>query len=342
MNNFLTNNASFILNTDDFLSHHYHIYIEKSSKYVVKAYEVDFASKRQHILSTLGEYFEREVLCNINPIKSQTVSLVSLITGEQKKTPLHEIIFDGRFTDSSGMASHRYSEDLLWKAYKEFFERQSFISNFIFQLNCEKIRINNASLFKLDYYLKNYLDEVLYFNISLSKDLFVVLAIGWTEDRKAAGLGTSRNLAKAVEKSQKEIMQYFATSYNKEKKCNSAKNLSKDLYQLYFDNLSVQRFRDLYGYLDNTESILHSDYVDDTCFKRPNEIILSNYYNLSMEPYAAMFTGRKDIGVKVVKLKDFKWFPHLRPELYSSEIIKQLENKFGWKRKNFDNLLPFI
>ena len=61
-----------------------------------------------------------------------------------------------------------------------------------------------------------------------------------------------------------------------------------------------------------------------------------------MEPYAAMFTGRKDIGVKVVKIKDFKWFPHLRPELYSSEIIRQLENKFGWKRKNFDNLLPFI
>lgn len=51
MNNFLTNNASFILNTDDFLSHHYHIYIEKSSKYIVKAYEVDFDSKCQHILS---------------------------------------------------------------------------------------------------------------------------------------------------------------------------------------------------------------------------------------------------------------------------------------------------
>ena len=134
----------------------------------------------------------------------------------------------------------------------------------------------------------------------------------------------------------------FTHFANKESKCNSAENLSKDLYQLYFDSLSVQRFRDLYGYLNNTGSILYSDYVDDTRLKSPNEIILSNYYNLSMEPYAAMFTGRKDIGVKVVKIKDFKWFPHLRPELYSSEIIRQLENKFGWKRKNFDNLLPFI
>ena len=92
MNNFLTNNASFILNTDDFLSHHYHIYIEKSSKYIVKAYEVDFDSKCQHILSTLGEYFEREVLCNINPLKSQTVTLVSLITGEQKKLLFQNIL----------------------------------------------------------------------------------------------------------------------------------------------------------------------------------------------------------------------------------------------------------
>ena len=38
------------------------------------------------------------------------------------------------------------------------------------------------------------------------------------EQLKAAGLGTSRNMELAVEKSQKEILQYYATSYNKEKR----------------------------------------------------------------------------------------------------------------------------
>ncbi len=342
MNNFLTNNTNFILNTDDFLSHHYHIYIEKQSKYVVKAYEVDFDSKCQHILSTLGEYFEREILCNVNPIKSKTVNMVSLITGHQKTVPLHEVIFNGQFTDSSGMASHRQSEDIIWKAYKEFFERQSFISNFIFQQKADKIHLTSTRLLKLEQYIKNYLDEILYFNISLSQNLFVVLSIGWTKERKAAGLGTSRSLEKAIEKSQKEIMQYFATSSSKENICDSTECFSKDLYHLYFDSLPVQKFQDSFKYLYNTKHIISSDYVSKIPKKSPDEIIANNYNTLSMEPYVAMFTVRKDIGIKVIKIKDFNWFPHLRPELYSSEIFKNIERKFGWTRKNFDNLLPFI
>lgn len=57
---FLRNKVNFVLNEDLFMSHHYNVYIEKYSKRPIKAYEVDLKNKRQHILSTLGEYLERE------------------------------------------------------------------------------------------------------------------------------------------------------------------------------------------------------------------------------------------------------------------------------------------
>lgn len=72
------------------------------------------------------------------------------------------------------------------------------------------------------------------------------------------------------------------------------------------------------------------------------EIIKDNYLKLKMNPFIAVFSGRDGLGVKVVKIKDFNWFPHMRPALYTPEIISYLENTFGWKRQNFSDWLPFI
>lgn len=52
--------------------------------------------------------------------------------------------------------------------------------------------------------MTNYLDNVKYYNISLSKNLYVVLAVGYGEKYKAVGLGTSQSARKAVIKSQKK------------------------------------------------------------------------------------------------------------------------------------------
>lgn len=86
------------------------------------------------------------------------------------------------------MASHYSSEEVIWKAYKEFFERQSFISSVLYELPAVRLDISGEKeLCEFDIYLKNYLDYIKYYNISLSAGLAVVLCIGYGKDRKAAG-----------------------------------------------------------------------------------------------------------------------------------------------------------
>lgn len=339
--NFLKNNINIIINTDMFLSHHYHIYFEKYiNNQKVRAYEVDKSKKREHIKSTLGEYFEREVLINSNFTPNKMRIMTSLIDGSIKYIPLSDLVFVDSFVDSCGMASHVLSEDVIWKAYKEFFERQSFIASFLFHLPACEIEIKSIeNLVHGHQYILNYLDEVKYYNISLSKDIFVTLAIGWSDKAKAAGLGTSRSMWKSIEKAQREILQYFAVARSKR---NAVKEQilkkNSDLYHLNFEEMSVLEFKQEYAYLFEQEeksSIIKSKIISK------DDIILQNYYKLNMNPYIAVFSQREGEGIKVVKIKDDFWFPHMFPELYEEERIDALEKRFKWKRKNYSKMIPF-
>ena len=57
--------------------------------------------------------------------------------------------------------------------------------------------------------------------------------------------------------------------------------------------------------------------------------------------YIAVFSQREGEGIKVVKIKDDFWFPHMFPELYEEERIDALEKRFKWKRKNYSKMIPF-
>lgn len=343
MSGFLRNKVNYFINTDIYLAHHYHVYVEQMMNNPIRAYEADFSNKRQHIVSTIGEFFEREVLCDSMQIPYEWTEVISIITGEKRTIKISELIFKGKFTDSCGMASHVCAQEVLWKAYKEFFERQSYIANYLFKLEAKKIEIRNyGKSQEIDAYLKNYLDEIAYYDISLNHNLHVVLALGYASDSKAAGLGTSRNMELAVEKSQKEILQYYATSYNKEKRLYKTKEdiAHKDLYHRYFDGLSVNEVRQMYSYLENSQ-VMQFFKEDEAIQMTRSEIINENYEKLKMNPFISVFNGREELGVKAVKIIDFNWFPHMRPELYEAEKVEWLEKNFGWKRKNFDNWLPF-
>lgn len=132
--NFLRNHVYTNINTDCFLYHHYNIYFEKSGEQVIRAYEADKGEKRKHIVSTIGEFYEREILINSNPLNYDTCQAISIITGEKREVPVECLVFKNQFVDSCGMASHYSSEEVIWKAYKEFFERQSFISSVLYEL----------------------------------------------------------------------------------------------------------------------------------------------------------------------------------------------------------------
>lgn len=338
------NNTFFNVNTDCFLQHHYHIYIEQEGRQTVRAYEADWESKRNHIISTLGEFFEREVLTNNNPIAKEKCRVVSLITGQEKVIAINKVLFVDQFVDSCGMASHYFAEEVVWKAYKEYFERQALITSFLFELSGNEIIISsNKKLDLNDQYLLNYLDEIHYYSISLCRDLHVVLAIGYGKKTKAAGIGTSRNIEKAVEKAQKEILQYFSVAFSKNSSQQYDTSLyfgKKDIYHEKFDAMSTEDFEKQYKYLRNSQKV-EIQYFDTNYSVRRSEIVHNNYKLLGMEPYIAMFNGPERLGIKVVKILDFNWFPHMRPELYSEELCFNMEKKIGKKMRKEAKWIPF-
>ena len=174
----LKNKVSVIINKDCFLGHHFHIYFEKLQREKIRGYDVDLKDFRKHIVSALGEYLEREILTNNSPLEADYVLGVNMINGSVKKISTSDVLFGKKFIDSCGMASHINSQELITKAYLEFFERQSLISNYLFGIDGEKIVFNNVmKIEKLDCYIKNYVSEIDYFNISLTESIKVVIAI---------------------------------------------------------------------------------------------------------------------------------------------------------------------
>mgnify|MGYP002511363430 CR=1 FL=1 len=338
--NFLNNRVNILINTDVFLTHHYHIYFEKNIyNGIVRAYEVDNNNKRKHIKSTLGEYFEREVLLNNNCMRNTMKKMISLIDGSEKNIPLSELVFIDGFVDSCGMASHVCSEEVIWNAYKEFFERQSFIANFLFRLPGYEIEIGKyEKLLEWHQYILNYLDEIKYYNISLCDEIFVTLAIGWSDRTKAAGLGTSRSMHNSIKKAQKEMLQYFAAAKSKRNIEEQNLTANGDLYHLNFERMSVSKFKQEYAYLLESQK--------DISFKRDqfankDDIMLKNYRELNMNPYIAVFSPRETEGIKVVKIYDDFWFPHMYPPGYEKDKVGKLEKRFGWKRRNYSEMIPF-
>ena len=190
-------------------------------------------------------------------------------------------------------------------------------------------------------FMNDYLDYIKYYNISLSAGLAVVLCIGYGKDRKAAGLGTSRNLIKATGKAQREMLQYFATATSKNSKIDQTVDAEqRDPYHQNFEELSVEEFLWFYDYLYQSEQRkVVAEKEKQSAEKK--KIIRENYENWGMEPYVVMFEGRENTGIKVVKILDFQCFPHMRPQLYEKGLIERIGSKYGWDAKRDIQWLPF-
>ena len=185
------------------------------------------------------------------------------------------------------------------------------------------------------------MDKVRYFDISLVKGMHVILTLGTGKNAKAAGLGTSRNIIKAVQKSQMEILQYFAVSSSKRKRRQTKLKLPpKDNCLQYFDSLSTKEFVDAYRYLWDIKSCVDMDeYVGDYIYAR-SEIIHKVFQELNIMPEIAVFVGRENLKTKTVKIMDDNWFPHMFPSKYSDELIKDKENFFNRKARCIE-FFPF-
>lgn len=343
----LANDVDFSLYNDRYLSHHHSILITKESNILIKAYTVDINMKSQNILSTVGELFEREILINKNHYKKDEVLGFSLIDGKVRFIPKRELIYVDKFVDSCGMASHINSYELVKKALFEFFERQCLIISYLSKYPGYRIDnsiLQNEDIGRYKKYLDNFIDDVKFYNISLSKQLNVILGIGTGEKNKCIGLGTSESLSEAIKKSMQEMLQYFFGAISKNSTYNSdlllkSEKKDRDIYHAHFDSLTSLELNSEYKYLEKDGFVNNGLKCDKfNLYKFINEI----YIMQKMEPYVFFFSNQRNLpNLKILKVFDYNWFPNLLPLTYSEELYSKVEKLTGRKLIRKCKYIPF-
>jgi hypothetical protein len=352
MDGFLLNDIYVGINRDNFLCHHNSLYFENNSKFPGKAYETNLGFKTKSIKSTIGEFLEREVLTNQTHTNQELLVATSLINGSTKTIKSSKVLAGKEFVDSCGMASHYDSQELVERAYLEYFERQCLIFNLLSQTS--RVRLNIYHNFKnsqRDEYIKQFVEDTYYYNISLNTNLFVILAIALDEknNKKAVGLGTNFDFNRAVSKSQGEILQNFSaslTKHNHEQIGILNKNTyEKDLYFENFHSLKISQIKSHYSHLLDKKMSFEPPKCPKISFK---QLVYQNYKLFCMHPYILIFSSKREIPhLKICKILDFNWFPHMRPGIYDENIYQFVEEKMKVKmemkvklRRDID-IIPF-
>lgn len=343
------NNVNYFSKKGIFLNHHFNNYICKEANQLIEAYEVGFSNRSTSFKKVMSEFFEREVLVNINSDYEEEKTVGYLNQPAQRKFPSNLLIFKDTFVDSCGMAAHTSSEEVIKSAFLEFFERQSFIVNYLSEGRADSLSIDNyLNQKEIDRYIREYVDETRYFNISLSDKVYVILCIGFGSS-KCIGLGTAFNLEVALYKSQIEALQYFATDYSKHNSLervsekSTYRNTSKDYYHKQFENLSSKKFKKSYAYLLNNSDLSNISH------KKSDEYSLDIFEfidickeKFNMNPMIGLFkTDRKIPHLKVVKVFDKNWFPHMNPTLYKEKIYQYVEQSIDVTLKRNVDYIPF-
>lgn len=343
MGGILLNSASIFSEKGIFLNHHFNNYMLRKDRLDVKAYEVGFNNRADNIKKVFGEFFEREILINNNDSNEKQKICTSLIDGSNEIINKDNLVFQSSFVDSCGMASHTRSDKVIKSAFLEFFERQSLITCYLSKTSGQRI-----SLWSFDNYhnyLLHYVNEVYYFNISLSSKVFVILTLGLGEgNSKCVGLGTAFNLEEAIKKSQIESLQYYATAYTKNNIRNLTQNepldTNKDLYHRNFDAISPHELKEMYQYLFD-ETNIDSNIISLELKNDVNDLLTSCHKELGMNPSVVFFPNYRNIPhLKIVKVIDENWFPHLNPKLYSEKIKEYVSDILGVTIYN-DSWIPF-
>lgn len=272
----------------------------------------------------------------------------SLISKEIKYIDTNKIVFCDKFVDSCGMASHIESGKVIWTAFKEFFERQCLITSYLSEKKGVEIDISkNEILCRYNHYIYNYVDKVNYFDISMCNDIHVIIAIGLGKQYNAVGLGTDTHIVEAVKKAQKEILQHFASDKSKHDK-NLLINVSMipdhmDTYHALFNSMiSTDIYRE-YEYLYTKSEKGTIDNIQKIDRSREFESILSQIQtNLNMNPYIVIIPSFRNIpNLKIVKVFDENWFPHMNIKLFEESDYLKVSNAINVTLRRDKRILPF-
>jgi len=338
-------NINFNFKNSTYLTDHRLCFINNEIFSYTSGSGVGYNSMRAAILSSIGEFLERENMIpsktNNSIYKNNFITGYSIIQEKSIQVEASKIITLyglNNFSDSCGQASHIDSKSCIKNAVGEFIERQSFIFNYLSKGRSRLISLEEEPKFK--YWLKKY-KNLRFYDISIIDNFYVVLCKGIHNNNFYIGLGGSNRIDEAIFHSIKEALLCDYAYKLKNSNMNLYKDSRMDDYTNIFLNLSTQKLNEAYSYLDHNYEVYR--YKDLVSYPFSIKSIFSNLnkkYN--MDPLIFFLTPlRKIDGLKIVKIFDLNWFPSLCPKFYHEDTYNFVESITGKKLDRKCNFLPF-
>lgn len=303
-------------------------------------------SQRGCLLAAIGELFERGMLSysRIDEINSKKeVYAYSLVDECIKKEDMYLFYTHKCHNDfdSSGLATHVISELSIKNSFEEYVERQSYIYSYLSKSPGMKIIMSNYPRFhKFVSIFKNCKYE--FYNISLTKQMYVIIGLALKDDELYIGINCSSNLDNAIEGCIQEMIQ-CKWGYDLKKSQNYNKSTTfkiNDYGQIYF-NLSGERLWKAYSYLRNNKEYNYLELKDHNFDIR--EISKELNTNYEMKPLLG-FLANRNIGREkyvITRIIDKQWFNSIEVSKYSEEKLRGIEQITGKKLDRKCNFLPF-
>ncbi|MEC1302877.1 YcaO-like family protein [Lysinibacillus capsici] len=323
-------------------------------------------NKNSAIKAGIGEHIER--VCSVSNFTKQVINdsfpvidCFNLLTGELGKVQADKIFMNYNLpmfkgvdtksfsTDSCGLASHITSMEAIEGGLKEFIERQSLVTNWLTRSSGETISFEmlknknflNIKLLNLLKYAEKMSDTIIAVNISIIDGIFVILTIGSNGNAFSSGIGTDRNLEKAVESSLNEYLMILESSFMRAKNPEAFKE-STEKYVVNFYSLTVKEFLNSFKYLIEGESKQLSEisYYPSTTTMNSLLLNLKEHYGLNI--YACFLPHPlKEINSKVVKVFSPDGFPSIDTELFDPEEFEISKYLTGKRFYNKYKAIPF-
>ena len=330
--NLIEKNIYYIVKRSSYLSDLDYVNVESLFSSKISGNSVN-KNINESILSSIGEFFERKSM-NMDE-KRLTIPAISMRENKGINFQKEFLLKKGVLLDSCGIASHTCPHKAYINALMEFIERQSLVYNYLSKQKAYKIKWNDEKLFNIP----NKFKKCEFYNISIIKSCFVILAIYSTKENFYIGLGTSTDINVAMQKSLKELNQFYVSEYyfpNDESVIDYDKKIQD--YSDIFSMLTIDELKTAYNYLNESKIL----YVKNGLKKDINNVLFELYDVYKIDPYIMLYDNfRRNSRQIIMKVFDLNWFPNMNPRTFSEEHYKFVEKVTKANLDRECNLIPF-
>ncbi|MFX3618332.1 MAG: YcaO-like family protein [Sporolactobacillus sp.] len=322
------------------------------------------------IKSALGEHLERiSVYKNNFLLDNDYIKAYSFKEGSTKKVPAYyvSLIHDtpeskNFYTDTSGVASHTNSNQLITNSFLEFVERQSLVFSFLTEDPGLIVPENYTRLIKnFSSKARQYIDNIIINDISIFDDVFVILIVGLGTKYHGIGLGSGLTLDDAIFSAFREFFCFFwdmptkeLTDQGNESQIQTVNDdrinqlfLAKNdpyVYSSIFSKLVNSKYLyNKFSYLVENNNRTIVEEKDNIDHKGIIELILKFVDKFQIDILLSYIPFDKlNLSNKMIKIFSIDGYPHINtlmidPNKYKMSFIKDVNQKFPNSRK----YLPF-